>query len=344
MKKWLKEKDLKKEFIFSFKIAIGMYIAILFAEELKLDFATSAGTITLLTILSTKWATVKLAGSRILSCLITILLCVLLFTYLGAGWESYGLFMFLLAGICSILSWKSTISVNAVIGVHLLSVPALNMEVIWNEFYLVLIGVTISIIINLFQGNRSQKETIIKDMRSIEWKLRRILLQITDYLMQKENAGNVWDEIKQLEEHLEKSSGRAHEYQDNTFVSHPEYYIRYIDMRIKQCGILHNLHYEIKKIRKMPEQAKTIASYMEYMSKYVTEMNIPREQLERLEQMKENFRQEQLPVTREEFESRAVLYHIMMDLEEFLIFKKRFVDALDEKQKKIYWRADGKFF
>lgn len=38
-------------------------------------------------------------------------------------------------------------------------------------------------------------------------------------------------------------------------------------------------------------------------------------------------KKEPLPVTREEFESRALLYHILMDLEEFLIEKKRFVTS-----------------
>ena len=48
-------------------------------------------------------------------------------------------------------------------------------------------------------------------------------------------------------------------------------------------------------------------------------------------------KKEGLPVNREEFESRAVLYHILMDLEEFLVFKQRFVKGLNERQKREYW-------
>jgi len=36
-------------------------------------------------------------------------------------------------------------------------------------------------------------------------------------------------------------------------------------------------------------------------------------------------KEEPLPVSRTEFESRAVLYHILMDLEDFLQEKKRFI-------------------
>ena len=49
-----------------------------------------------------------------------------------------------------------------------------------------------------------------------------------------------------------------------------------------------------------------------------------------------------LPKDRQEFENRAILYHILMDIEEFLLLKKRFVETLDEKQKKIYWNTSGR--
>lgn len=42
-------------------------------------------------------------------------------------------------------------------------------------------------------------------------------------------------------------------------------------------------------------------------------------------------------MTREEFESRAMLYHIMMDPEDFLMFKKRFTEGMNERQLKLYW-------
>mgnify|MGYP000358708025 CR=1 FL=1 len=85
---------------------------------------------------------------------------------------------------------------------------------------------------------------------------------------------------------------------------------RYFEMRLAQLQVLHNLHYEIKKIRKMPKQALVIADYIMYMADYVVEMNIPDQQIEKLEEISEQMKQEELPKTREEFEGRALLYHI----------------------------------
>lgn len=108
-------------------------------------------------------------------------------------------------------------------------------------------------------------------------------------------------------------------------------------MRTNQCHVLHNLHYELKKIRALPRQARIVAEYILYLAEYVVEKNIPSAQIEELENIFGEMKKEELPKTREEFENRAILYHILMDIEEFLIYKQRFVEALDEKQKKMYW-------
>ena len=93
----------------------------------------------------------------------------------------------------------------------------------------------------------------------------------------------------------------------------------------------------MKKIRNLPRQAKLIADYILYLVEYVVERNAPQKQIEKLEGIFETMRQEPLPVSREEFESRAILYHILMDLEEFLIFKRRFVESLSDEQRRRYW-------
>ncbi|WP_353956975.1 hypothetical protein [uncultured Dubosiella sp.] len=47
---------------------------------------------------------------------------------------------------------------------------------------------------------------------------------------------------------------------------------------------------------------------------------------------------EPLPATRQEFESRAYLMHILLDLEEFVACKQHYIDGLSEKQKAAYWQ------
>ena len=151
-------------------------------------------------------------------------------------------------------------------------------------------------------------------------------------------SGNLWDDIILLEKELQGFVLEAYEYQENTFHSHPVYYIDYFEMRSDQCHVLHNLHYEVKKIRYIPKQARVVAEYMLYLADYVVERNVPSAQMEKLEGIFRDMKKEELPKSREEFENRAILYHILMDMEEFLVYKQRFVRSLDERQKKLYWK------
>lgn len=332
------QQDWKKISLQALKIAVGSSLGIYIAQKAGLQNATSAGSIALLTLVTTKWETVKLSLYRVITFCIAVVLAGITMGQLHSAWIAYGIYILLLIGISQMLGWQATISVNAVIGTHFLMSRDFSRSFVINEFLLVFIGISIAVILNLFYDYRHQKNGLVKGMRDTENRLQMILGGLAAYLSDKDMQRDVWKEIRTLETDLQKFIRDACEYQDNTFHSHPGYYIDYFEMRLKQLGILHNLHYEIKKIRKMPQQAQVIAQYMMYMADYVVELNLPEKQLDQLREIFDKMKQEPLPVTREEFEGRAVLYHILMDLEEFLIFKKRFVENLNPRQLKEYWK------
>ncbi len=320
------------------KIATGSSFAIYLALMLNLEYEISAGTIALLTVVTTKWETMKLSVSRLVTMVITILVAWLVFTHFSNEWVAYGLFIFLLVTMSEVLGWGATISVNAVIGAHFLTRLEFDRYFIMNEVMLVLVGTSVAVVLNLFHNNGGTRKELIQNMRYVEGKLQMLLGELAEYLLNETMTGSVWGEICELEDKLKQYIIDACEYQNNTFSSHPSYYIDYFEMRMQQFNVLHNLHYEIKKIRSMPVQAQIVADYMLYVSEYVVEINSPLKQLEQLEKLFDNMKQEPLPESRAEFESRAILYHILMDLEDFLIFKKRFVEGLSEQQREIYWK------
>lgn len=328
---------LKKMLIRSLKIGIGTCMSILIATTLGLEYAASSGTITLLTILTTKWETLRLSLYRVLTLCISVVVGGILFVHIDQQWIAFGIFVFILTFVCEILNWRAALSVNAVIGTHFLISRDFSMESIINEFWLLMIGITAAIILNLFNENKSHKNRIIQHMRDTERDLQSVLKELALYLKNEEMKRDVWEDLRMLEENLQHYLTEAQEYKGNTFQSHPEYYIDYFRMRRRQCHMLQNLHSELQKIREMPSQAKIISEYMLYMADYVTEMNVPERQMRALEKIFDRMKLQPLPVTRKEFESRAMLYHILMDLEDFLLFKKQFVEHLSEEQKGRYW-------
>lgn len=319
------------------KIAVGSSAAIYIATLLNLQFAASAGIITLLTILTTKLETLRLSLFRIVTFIFSVALSWIVFQHLGSAWLAYGLFILIIVAVCEMMGWKATISVNAVIGTHFLTNLDFGIQFIINEFLLVLIGITLAIILNLFIRTESLKTRLKHNIQYTEEKLQMVMDELASYLVCERMEQNVWDDAISLEKHLEHFIDQAYEYQGNALKKHADYYIMYFEMRYRQCGVLHNLHYEMKKIRNMPAQALVIADYIRYMRDYITEMNDPTVQIAKLEQVFRDMEQEELPKTRGEFESRAILYHILMDLEEFLVYKRRFIESVDEVRINEYW-------
>ncbi|MDE6590347.1 MAG: hypothetical protein K2K53_08430 [Oscillospiraceae bacterium] len=330
----------RKTLLLALKIGAGTSIAIYIAQALELEYAVSAGTVTLLTLMMSKWATVKLSVARLATFCVTILLASVMFPYIDSMWIAYGLLLTLVVFFSELLGWRATISVNAVVAVHLLTSRDFSAAAIRNEFLLVLIGVILAVVLNLFNANFSHRQRIISNMRDTEKRLQTFLRELAADLSGQEVREDVWQDIFALEAQLQEYKKSASEYQDNTFHSHPEYYISYFEMRSGQCRILRNLHDELARIRSMPRQAAVISDYILYLSEYVIEINQPTQQIARLEELFADMREEELPKSRDEFENRAMLYHILMDIQDFLTYKADFVSKLDQAQLTRYWNQN----
>lgn len=330
--KLLKDKKrLKRICSKSLKIAIGSGLAIILANLLDLKYEIFAGTITLLTILTTKWETIRLSLYRIVTFVFSVAVCFLVFNHLGGGWLEYSVFILIMVFFCEAMNWGATISVNAVIGAHFFTEADFSPSFIFNEFALLLIGITIAVVLSLYSNNRGTQKKVLKDMQYVEERLQEILSHMAAYLRKEPLKHSVWDDINELEVSIKDYIEDAYEYNNNSFSKHPEYYIDYFEMRLLQIDELHSLHYEMKKMQSMPDQAEVVAEFMDFVTESIGKMHALDMQLERLYSILEHMKTQELPKTREEFESRAILYHVLMDLEDFLLIKKRFVDELDEK-------------
>ncbi|MBD5161328.1 MAG: hypothetical protein HDT14_04810 [Oscillibacter sp.] len=315
----------KRALLLAGKIALGSSIAIYTAELLDLQFSSSAGIVTLLTLVATKKGTLRLSAARILTFFLASAIAAVTFLPVRSEWLAYGLFVFLVVLISEVIGWRATISTNAVIGTHFLMNKDFSPAFFLNEFLLVAIGILFAFLFNLFQDNRGEKRNFSQKIHHLEQQMQSVLIEISKYLSNQPSRKGLWRELASIETHLQRCMEDAYEYEGNTYGEDAEYYARYFEMRLNQCHILHNLQNEMQKIKNMPVQAQIVAEYVSYLSQYILELNEPDIQLQHLEDIFLRMKEEPLPVSRAEFESRAVLYHILMDLEDFLLEKKRFI-------------------
>lgn len=321
------------------KIAIGSAIAILLADYVGLLNSTAAGIITLLTIQDTKLETITISFKRILVFFIATALAFLLFNLLGYHAIPFGIFLLLFVGCCYFFHLNDGIAMNAVLTTHYLVSGNITSSLIVNELLLLVIGAGIGTLLNLYMPSDLKKIRTIQSL--LETDLRNILDNMASFLVSDSKINSKIDSktdyFFDLDNHIETGLTYAYSNMNNRILQESKYFIAYMEMRKQQCQVLRNIYEKIASLESSPYQANEISQFVYNISNTLRESNNAKELLEEGHVLYASFQQSTLPITREEFEARAILYMIMKDLEYFLELKIDFARSLTEKQIKMYW-------
>ena len=327
-------KKLKKlNFLLLLKTAIGSAVAIFLANKFNLLYSASAGIITLLTIQSTKKETISLAAKRIISFFIAVTIAFIIFNRFGYTSASFGGFIFIFVAISNFLGLQDGISMNAVLTTHFLIEKRIDAPFIVNEILLLIIGMGIGVLLNLIMPKNMEK--IKQEQMIIEERMRNILLCMSNVLRGDKfclicNANKKGIDIKSLDELLDRSIEKAYQEAGNTLLTETKYQISYLEMRKLQIVVLKDILKNIEEIHDVLPQSIEVSKYIEKVSKEFHELNNVKSLVDELELLYGFFRREDLPITRKEFENRAILFNILNDLENFLELKRSFILKNDE--------------
>lgn len=329
---FIKKLNLNKiNLIKTIKIAIGSSIAILIANSLGLQNSLSAGIITLLSIQDTKKETLLIALKRLLAFTLATIIAYLLFENLGYKPYVFGIFLMIFVASSYLFELEDGISMCSVLTTHFLIEKSMDLPFIGNEFLLLFIGTLIAILLNMYMPNKL--EVIKNDIQLIEKHIQRILNLMSvciigrgcqkDGLTCKDTC-YFSEELIALEKHINNGINRAYHNINNVLLSDTRYYLRYFIMRKNQYDILKRINEQILLLTDSPKQSLPISELIKEVARTFHESNDGEDLLLQLKEMMEKFREEANPVSRDEFENRAVLFMIMKDLENFLRIKQRF--------------------
>lgn len=320
------------------KIAIGSTVAILVADILKLDYATSAGIIALLSIQNTKKATYKLALERMLSFVMTMVIAIVVSELFGFGPLSFGLFILIMVVSCYFIGWGNTVSANAVFGTHVFMLAKMvSVHFILNEVGILAIGVTAALILNFFM--KSKEDEILELMETVENTISSIIKEMADELGVKSELSAVQPKLLKLMSDLDRYEEIAIENKDITLRDHSEFYINYFVLRKNQCITLIHIYRSIMSIEDEAYKDENVYNFIHEMSDAFRIHNDDNKKNERLKQILEEFHSQPLPEGREDFEARAALFYILKEFEEFIRLKKEFLDTLTIEQKVLYLKT-----
>ena len=317
------------------KIAAGCCLALLIAQALGLRYPTSVVTITLLSILGTRRETFRIAGKRFCAFFAALAVALPSFYLLQYSVAAVAVYLLLFVMVCQLLRIEEGLSMSTVLMLHFWSARTVALTAVLNELALMTIGIAMGILMNSYMPR--QTAAIRADQRRIEELMRLLLGDLADSLLRPGETLTA-DRLKELEALLQVSRKRAFAHRDNSFNRDMDYYARYMEMRWEQYRILERLFLAWDRLTEVSRPAYLVANFMRTMALSLHEYNNAQDLLQELTLIRRHFQSGELPVTRREFENRAVLYEIVFELRQLLLLKQGFAASLTPSQIRLFWK------
>jgi uncharacterized membrane protein YgaE (UPF0421/DUF939 family) len=191
---------------------------------------------------------------------------------------------------------------------------------------------------NLYIPNNIKQ--IREKQKDIEECMKSVLSNLADQIELTEATEETKECKANLREHIKAGIDYAYTNMNNTFFQESEYFIKYMQMRKQQRQILDGMFEKVERLTMVTEQSKIISNFIRETEQTLAESNNAERLLEEDDRLISRCQNGILPKSREEFETRAVLYVILMDFREFLLIKKEFSDALSTTEKIRYWEKN----
>lgn len=316
------------------KTGLGSVIAMLLAQLIGLQYITSAGVITILSIQNTKRESFEVATRRILATAIALTIGGILFSILGFYAIVFGLYLIIFIPIAVRLKVTEGIVPASVLVTHLLTEKYISWGLLTNEMLLMIIGAGVALLLNLHMP--SIEKQLQADKRKIEESMYDILMYMSVALEKQHVRIEEERNFQELEEALKLGTKRAHQHSNNYLINEMSYYEKYFEMRSSQLQVMKYMFKHFEKVYMTFEQTYKVSELTKKVALSVKGKIKVEVLFEELEQLRNGFKESELPNTREEFENRAMLYQFLNDIELFSEIKRMFKEELTPEELQQY--------
>lgn len=310
-----------------FKMALSATLAIMISNYIGLQFGVTSGIIAILTIQDTKKEALLIGGRRVITSAIAILLSFVLYIWLGNNPIVFGLFLIIFISATQLLKMSEGMVPGAVLSTHLLTSTNINVSWIINEAQLTIIGIGVAMLFNLYTA--SLEDEFEKNKLRIEDCYRAILSDMAVSLVTQAVPLYEMEILLEVEKLIKKSKDIAQTINDNHLFKKNDYYLNYIEMRIIQLDTMKRMKKHFSRFDMTYDQTKILSDFTNNVAMNLHENNDCIELIDKLNLLRKNYADMELPKNRNEFENRALLFQFLNDLEDFLAVKKKFKESID---------------
>lgn len=304
------------------KVAVGAALAIAFAGAMGLQSGMTAGIITILSIQGTKRDTWRLAWERLLAFGCAMLLAAGCFSLLGYTLAGFAVYLLLFTMACACLGWSHALAMISVLVTHVYAAESLSGALLLNELALLLLGAGCGMVVNLHLHPRTEEaRRLSEEMDSGMVAALRAIASTPE-----DDAP-----FARLEKTLQRAERLAAENRANRLLTHGPDETDYVLLRKSQFRVLVQMRRDMLAVgAKTPQQEAVCALLRQVAEEYHRENDVSA-LLKRRDELLSEMKTQPLPATRSEFESRAVLYGMLLRLEDFLMRKRDYMLAKSER-------------
>lgn len=292
------------------KMVVGALLATVISDLLKLDYSVTAGIIVILSIQPTKRQSIRVGIKRMIASVIGLSISAILMVLFGYTLIWFIVSLLLFIPLAFIFKLEEGIVVSAVLMSHILARADWFLGI--NALYILSIGVVIAVLLNLYMPNKSK--AIESEIQAIDEALKSIIADIASE--KKANFGPIMGLIE----------GSIHQIRNesmNKLLPIRDLNISYVTMRKEQVMYLQKIETDLNRVS-VTAYKQVITQFIQGFVNRIGKANMATLLMVQLDQLRESFKDKPLPSNRQEFEERAILFHILFDIEAFLLAKVRY--------------------
>ncbi|MDD2575461.1 MAG: aromatic acid exporter family protein [Acholeplasmataceae bacterium] len=289
------------------KMTFGFIIGFLIAEAFSLDYVYTAGVIAVLSLEPTRKRSIEIGIIRIIDSLIALSLAYLIFYFMG--FSIWSLFVFIIIFIP--LSYLIKMDRGIVVSLVLVSQVYLEQDVNYalNALFILLIGIGVAFLLNLYMPDLKKKIKLI--VNRINKSIEEIILSIAA----KKDIS--FDELDYL---ISSANNNIREELENNNIDGLIERLRYVEMRKEQTLILKRINNTLINVSDIKEKT-LVLNYLKEFKGQIGDDNYALQLTNKLNQLLDYFKTSDLPDTRKNFEDRAQLYYVLLEIHQFLQLK-----------------------
>ena len=303
------------------KTAIGAPISMSLAQLFGVTHVASAGILTILCIQPSRKRSVLSAWDRFAACMLAIVFSYVFFETIGYNTIAIGLMLLLFIPVTVHFNINQGLVTSIVIILNIFVSQTVSLHFIVEQVLIIVVGVRVGLLLNLYMPNLERRLRVLQIRLENNFKI--ILHEIALYIRDNDIE---WDqeELIECEKILERAGELGELDKENHLWRENHPYAEYFHMRERQFVLLQSMLPLVSALPKQAEISEKIASFFERLSLSVHPGNTADLFLAELAEIKKSFHQEGLPTTQDEFETRANLFRLLHEIEEYLILKSKF--------------------